>query len=305
MAADSAPVEPRPIDEVTREDKAWVRSEEDRALAEDEVSVVTDAELRASAIQGSSSRVVIWSPEMDTPIAVSPPIRLVDDTVVREATWQAEGDSPLQPLTPPVGRPPYPAKLTARAPVPQPVVSLHREPCPHCGGTGFMPGISDYLRESIGLLADGDRAVRTFYGMLFREDPGLVKLFPGDPREGDLGTDHRGARQREKLLQALIALADLYDPDDPDKVARLDTALGAFGRSHAAFARPDGTVRGATWEEYAAVKAALFGTFVQEAAGAWRSEFTESWSQAYDYAAAVMTVEQYRSGFSSPRFPRA
>jgi hemoglobin-like flavoprotein len=133
----------------------------------------------------------------------------------------------------------------------------------------------------------------------------VAPLFPGNPTEGDLGADHKGAQQREKLLAALAALADLYDPDDDEKMERLDRALASFGRSHAAFARKDGTVRGATWEEYGAVKEALFATLVTAAGEKWKAEYTESWSQAYDYAAAVMVAEQYRSGFAAPRFPRA
>jgi hemoglobin-like flavoprotein len=210
------------------------------------------------------------------------------DTVVQERRWAAEGI--------PGGR----------AAVPRVLVSQRRETCDHCRGTGYVPNVSDYLRESIGLLGDqGDEVVHSFYGTLFRADPDLVSLFPGNPTEGDFGTDHKGARQRESLLKALTALANLYDPDSADKMAQLDTALKSFGRSHAAFARKDGTIRGATWEEYGAVKAALFATLVRAAGNAWRAEFTESWSQAYDYAAAVMLAEQHRSGFSAPRFPRA
>jgi hemoglobin-like flavoprotein len=138
-----------------------------------------------------------------------------------------------------------------------------------------MPGISDYLRESIALLGDqGDAVVRQFYTTLFRSAPDLVSLFPGNPTEGDLGADHKGARQRELLLAALVALSDLYDPDDADRMQRLDTALGSFGRKHASFARPNGTIQGATLDEYKAVKDALFATLVSAAGNAWRRTTT-------------------------------
>ena len=199
-----------------------------------------------------------------------------------------------------------PHLAAGRSTVPEPLVKQHRETCSHCEGRGFVPGISDYLRESAALLGDqGDAVVLSFYRRLFTAAPEVAKLFPGDPTKGDLGTDHRGAKQREKLLAAIVALADLYDPDDPEKMDRLDRALKSFGRSHAAFARADGTVRGATWEEYGVVKDALFATLVQATGSAWKAEYTASWSQAYDYAAAVMVAEQHRSGFSLPRFPRA
>lgn len=190
--------------------------------------------------------------------------------------------------------------------VPAPLVSNSRIDCEHCGGRGFVPGINDLLKDSVALIAPtGDEVVRMFYLALFSTAPDLVSLFPGNPTQGDLGTDHRGAKQREKLLAALVALANLYDPADAEKMTHLDQALGQFGRSHAAFVRKDGTIRGATLDEYAAVKDALFTTLVRFAGEHWRPEYTEAWSQAYDYAAAVMLTEQFRSGFTAPRFARA
>lgn len=268
---------------VNLNDPRWVPSVDDKAAADDAIT---------AARQDSSSQLRQWSPKMDETVSAA-------DTVVQERRWADEG-------IPATDRPPYPSRLSATAPVPQAIVSARREACTHCGGTGFMPGVSDYLRQSIQLVGDqGDELVRTFYGVLFRGAPELVKLFPGNPTEGQLGTDHRGVRQRELLLNALVALSDLYDPDDPERMERLDTALASFGRKHAAFARPDGTIKGATLEEYAAVKNALFAVLVQATGKAWRPEFTEAWNQAYDYAAGVMIAEQYRSGFAAPRFARA
>jgi hemoglobin-like flavoprotein len=194
----------------------------------------------------------------------------------------------------------------AVATVPTPIVQPARITCGHCEGRGFVPGINDLLQESIALLGDaGDEVIRTFYVDLFRRDPDLAGLFPGNPTKGDFGTDHRGAQQRERLLEALKALANLYDPGKADAMEHLDQSLARFGRAHASFVRKDGTIKGATWEEYAAVKDALFTTLVRAAGEHWRAEYTEAWSQAYDYAAGVMLVEQFRSGFAAPRFPRA
>lgn len=261
----------------------------------------------------SSSRLAAWSPQMDEQLKPAEPAGPDDET--REQRWAREGIEVSgqsaarsyasgDPIT--VAGPIPRMAMQGVAAVPRPVVSQHRTVCEHCQGSGFMPGISDYLRESIALVGDqGDEVIRHFYERLFTAAPDLVKLFPGDPTKGDLGTDHKGAKQREKLLAAIVALSDLYDPDDPEKMKRLDNALRSFGRSHAAFSRGDGTVKGADWEEYAAVKEALFATLVSAAGNSWKSEYTESWSQAYDYAAAVMLAEQHRSGFSLPRFPRA
>ena len=188
---------------------------------------------------------------------------------------------------------------------PAPLISQFRTDCTHCGGRGFMPGINDLLKESLALLGDqGDEVIRMFYSSLLRANPPLMTLFPGDPTQGDFGSDHKGAIQRDRLLRALTALADLYDPADERKMAQLDQALASFGRHHAAFVRQDGTVKGATLEEYAAVKDALFATLISVAADKWKTEYTEAWGQAYDYAAAAMLTEQFLSGFAAPRFPR-
>lgn len=287
--------------------------------------------------ENSSTGLAKWSPEMDQPRAevpdetYRPPVDVLDvdaaDTErflrapeeVRKRIEEAEDIMAANaerahaewvrqqagPASDPL-RIHHPALSVGRMAVPQPLVNQHREACQQCGGTGHMPSINDYLRESVSLLGDqGDDVIRTFYRRLLTAAPELAKLFPGNPVEGDLGTDHRGAQQREKLLAAILALADLYDPDDGEKMERLDRALASFGRSHAAFARQDGTVRAATWEEYGAVKDALFATLIQVTGAAWKAEYTASWGQAYDYAAAMMIAEQYRSGFTSPRFPRA
>lgn len=244
------------------------------------------------------------------------PAEQIDDE--QTARWREEGigqepdtlvqQVPSEATTHDIARwgSPNPIRSFASAPVPTPIVQPFRTECAHCDGSGFVPGINDLLQESIALLGDyGDEVVRTFYVDLFRRDPDLAGLFPGNPTQGDFGTDHRGAQQRDRLLEALKALAGLYDPGKADAMEHLDQALARFGRAHASFVRKDGTIKGATWEEYAAVKDALFTTLVRAAGEHWRAEYTEAWSQAYDYAAGVMLVEQFRSGFAAPRFPRA
>lgn len=217
------------------------------------------------------------------------------------ARWEREGIDPSAVTTT------LPATVSiGSAVVPSPMIQAGRTECPYCKGRGYVPGINDLLNESLALLGDsGDDVVRAFYSRLFVAAPNLRAIFPGDPTQGDLGTDHKGARQRELLLSALAALADLYDPADSDKMDRLDSALKRFGRTHASFDRKDGTVRGATIEEYAAVKDALFTTLIRTAQDEWKAEYSEAWGQAYDYAAGVMIAEQYRSGFTAPRFARA
>lgn len=182
-----------------------------------------------------------------------------------------------------------------------PSVRAERQPCPECKGTGYMPSQNDLLRESIALVGDGgDVIVREFYTRLLHAAPDLASLFPADLLQSD-ETHH----QRDRLLKALVALSQSYDRTDPDGMNRLDVTLGFYGRNHAAFQRPDGTVSGATLEEYAAVKGVLFATLIEAAGPAWKPEYTAAWSDAYDYAAGVMMAEQRRTEMTVPRMPRA
>lgn len=222
---------------------------------------------------------------------------------VQTQQWAREG---IPPVTEP--RMVAPVHL-GRAKLPPLTVPSARAECPHCEGRGYVPSINDLLRESAALLTGNepeaaDSVIRDFYVALFREAPTLVAIFPGDPTQGDFGSTTRGAKQRELLLDALAGLSELYDPSNPARMEQLDGALKRFGRAHAAFARPDGTVSGATLEEYKAVKDALLATLIRACGEKWRPEYGVAWNRAYDYAAAAMLVEQHRSGFTAPRYVR-
>lgn len=184
-----------------------------------------------------------------------------------------------------------------------------RDPCPHCRGKGYLMTTSDLLRESIALLkGHEDDAVLEFYSRLLHAAPSLAQIFPADllaPRDPLGDPDSPGIGQRDKLYAALEALATTYDPRDDGAMERLNTALQAFGRSHASFYRPaEQVTRGASWEEYGAVKAILFGTLHSLAGEAWLPEYDTAWDEAYDYAAGEMIREQHRWGLHSPRYPR-
>jgi hemoglobin-like flavoprotein len=192
-----------------------------------------------------------------------------------------------------------------------PTSKVERQACEHCRGTGKVLTVNDLLSESLALLGDStDDVVGVFYESLLRIAPHLAALFPPDlfdplsepPTEANPRT---GRGQRDKLVAALAALASSYDPDDPEKMAILDTHLAAFGRSHGAFRRQDGTVRGATVSEYHYVKVVLFDTLHDAALDAWRPEYDDAWDEAYEYAARHMLAAQdtVRDGFG--RFPRA
>lgn len=185
-----------------------------------------------------------------------------------------------------------------------------RKSCDTCGGTGYVKTLNDLLRESADLLGDaGDAVVANFYHRLLDQETGaaphLAPLFPADIVTAARGDEtSEGAMQRELLFGALEALAKWYDPDDDAAMERLENALRAYGRRHSAFRRPDGSVRGATLQEYAVVQGVLFDTLHAAAGEAWRPEYDAAWIEAYDFAAVTMMHEQHRNPQQFARTPR-
>jgi hemoglobin-like flavoprotein len=162
---------------------------------------------------------------------------------------------------------------------------------------------NDLLRESIGLLGDaGDEVMALFYRNLLDAARYLTPLFPPDLT--DEQSTGPGRMQRDKLLGALVAVSQTYDPDRPEQMEILDRHLETFGRSHAAFDRGNGRIQGATLAEYNAVKVVLFNTLHDVAGDAWLPEYDDVWSEAYDYAAGAMLFHGMRSGFTSARYAR-
>lgn len=183
-----------------------------------------------------------------------------------------------------------------------------RAVCPHCFGTGHLMTTSDMLRQSLKLLHDDPAShqvlIAEFYRRLLSAAPHLVPLFPPDLT--DANSTGEGKIQRDKLLGALIAVSQSYNPDAPDSEGMqiLRTHLDAFGRSHAAFQRSDGTVRGASVQEYAAVFTILMGTLHDLVGPAWVPAFDAAWDEAYDFAARGMIASAWSAGFKSARYPR-
>jgi hemoglobin-like flavoprotein len=271
---------------------------------------------------------------LDAPIPVDGYLRLTDDSgrALRDIEAGERGEFVVVPGPQPsrnilAGRP-----VTASAPVPAPIVSNERQTCQHCEGTGYMPSVSDLLRESAEWISDMDSVVKAFYEHLLDlahgdavmaakmkgatdEQAGragdeavadLAYIFPADlltARAGQEGS--RGAAQRDKLAKALVALATMYDPSDADAMARLDTALTSMGARHASFARRDGTVSGATLAEYNLVKRALMDILSAGLGPKLTAAHAAAWSQAYDDAAGTMLRVAARQTSTAPRFPRA
>lgn len=184
-----------------------------------------------------------------------------------------------------------------------PAAKVMRMDCEHCGGTGYVEmTVNDLLRESIALIPEGggDMVVKEFYTQLLAAAPNLAEIFPAD-----LLTTDETRHQRDKLYEALAALSTLYDPQDADKMTRLRNAAGSFGRSHASFYRPsEDATRGASLEEYAAVKAILMATFHAVAGDAWKTAYDAAWSEAFDHLTGMMLDAQHSTPMTAPRFPR-
>ncbi|MER8235449.1 globin domain-containing protein [Streptomyces sp. NPDC094049] len=108
-----------------------------------------------------------------------------------------------------------------------------------------------------------EHAVTYFYAHLFRQEPSLRELFPGDMRP-----------QRDRLFAALTHLVErLEDPDLP-------AYLGRLGRDHRRFL--------ATPALYASVGTSLLAAFAHVAGAAWTTEAEKAWTEAYAHLAELM-----------------
>lgn len=183
---------------------------------------------------------------------------------------------------------------------PQPIddpfapVAGERQPCENCRGRGYVLTIRDYLDEIVEMLPTGDAEAKDgliaeFYRRLLAAYPHLAFLFPPDLTTGD-ALNSKGHRQRDMLWNGLEALLTRYDPDhrDSKNMAALVTALEAFGRDHSAFLREDGTVEGATEDEYIAVRNVLLRLCQDALAEVWRPEHTWALVRAYRFAMVKM-----------------
>jgi hypothetical protein len=192
--------------------------------------------------------------------------------------------------------------------------------CTACGGTGHVSRtLNELLRETVALIPvdGGDQVIREFYRRLLnyrtmnpdgtvKEHTGqqLAPLFPRDLLTAATQDGASpGAMQRDKLLNALLAVSELYggSPDDMDS---LDTAIGVYGRSHAAFQRPDGTVRGATEQEYEAVIDVFRGLLRDAFGKSFTGAHEQAWEDALRYVKVGMLWSQYHSGARAARYPR-
>lgn len=182
--------------------------------------------------------------------------------------------------------------------------------CEPCNGTGVVVrSVSELLAESRDMIPDPKALVLQFYRNLLAMAPHLAEIFPPDILTDAMDNKNsRGVTQREKLLEALLALADLYHPDDPDRMERLDNALVSMGNRHPAFFRPSlGRARPATVREFGAV-IEIFLQTVHDMVPNWRAEHDQAWDEALDHAAREMiaAIRQWLKEHPNamPRMPR-
>jgi hemoglobin-like flavoprotein len=128
-----------------------------------------------------------------------------------------------------------------------------------------MPLDIDNLETSFDLVAPrGEQLVSVFYARLFEAAPQVRELFPADMK-----------RQRAMLLAVLVLLRKSVRNIDA-----LVPTLRALGARHAGY--------GAQPEHYPLVGQTLVGSMAFVAGDAWRHEYAQAWSDAFDVIAAVM-----------------
>ena len=122
------------------------------------------------------------------------------------------------------------------------------------------------LAESFDLVAPrGDELVETFYTRLFATAPAVAPMFAGT----DL------PRQRARLLATLVLLRkSLQD------LGALVPKLRELGARHVAY--------GAEAAHYRVVGSVLIASMAEIAGSAWRAEYAQAWSEAFDVVAGAM-----------------
>lgn len=184
---------------------------------------------------------------------------------------------------------------------------LRKPACEACGRP--FPTVADHLRASIDFVDNagptvGDDVVIQFYSRLFSIAPELRGIFPPDLLDAERGSDTRGFRQRDQLVSALRTVGRLYDPFNPKSMQALDSSLQLWGRRHAAFQMPDGTVLVPRRAHYDAVGSCLLDTLHDVAGHEWVSEWDDAWGEALEVAGDSMRhyARQWHVGMA--RLPR-
>lgn len=193
--------------------------------------------------------------------------------------------------------------------------------CLACKGTGHVTRtVNDLLRETVGMIPvdGGDQVIREFYRRLLAyvitdEDDNVVDrvgqrlapLFPRDLLTAAVDDSASpGALQRDRLLGALVSVSELYGGNDED-MERLNDWIGSWGNAHSAFARPDGSVEGATEAEYDVVINVFLGLLRDALTDSgYTPAHEQAWRLALRHVKIGMLWTQLNSGMRMARYPR-
>jgi hemoglobin-like flavoprotein len=97
----------------------------------------------------------------------------------------------------------------------------------------------------------GAALVLDFYSRLLTAAPALAARFPQDLVDASAALDGAGAKQRDRLLRAVLSVMSTFNPGDEQRMAALIAVLEEMALKHQR--------HGATIEEYAAVVSVLLG----------------------------------------------
>jgi hemoglobin-like flavoprotein len=180
------------------------------------------------------------------------------------------------------------------------------DPCPTCGH--IVPPVRELLADTLSRVATrAPEVFATFYGSLFDERPDLAEMFPADLDDPGSDPSGGGHAQRERLLNASVAVASHYNPRNPESMAALNAALDKMGATHGesrmTVADPEwpGGRRPLLQREYDVVNKHLIATLRRFQGDSWTPMHTAAWWTALTYVADRMGATQI---LAAPRHAR-
>jgi hemoglobin-like flavoprotein len=167
--------------------------------------------------------------------------------------------------------------------------------CPTCGRA--TPTIRELLSDTLNQVATrAPQVFGRFYERVFSERPDLEEMFPAELTDPD--SSGAGKAQREKLLNASVAVATHYNPDSPDSMRALNAALDDMGAKHGesrfSVADPDwpNGRRPLLQREYDVINKHLIATLKEFQGESWTTLHTAAWWKAMTYVADRMGATQ-------------
>lgn len=180
---------------------------------------------------------------------------------------------------------------------------VHPASCPTCGQD--VPPVRVMLSDTLTRVSTRSaEMVAAFYARLFEQRADLAEMFPPDLIDATSAPESGGYVQRERLLNAAVAVASHFNPGNDESMAALNSALDRMGADHGdnrmTVADPEwpGGRRPLLQREYDVVNACLIATLREFHGEAWTPMHTAAWWIAMTYVADRMGAAQI---VSSPR----